>query len=115
MSAAIRASRRWWALRANVSSASRSRKNAIVPSVKGHCQNTRCQQYPRIRFISFTGSKEVGLHINAEAAKTPKGQMWIKRVIAEMGGKDAIIVDRETGNLDESIESPLIREVVHRD
>ncbi|HSP14635.1 MAG TPA: L-glutamate gamma-semialdehyde dehydrogenase [Thermoanaerobaculia bacterium] len=59
-------------------------------------------QHPRIRFISFTGSKEVGLHINAEAAKTPTGQVWIKRVIAEMGGKDAIIVDRETKNLDDA-------------
>src|SRR6059058_5941563 len=52
-------------------------------------------QHPRIRFISFTGSKEVGLHINEEAAKPRKGQVWIKRVVAEMGGKDAIIVDRE--------------------
>ena len=59
-------------------------------------------QHPRIRFISFTGSKEVGLHINAEAAKPRDGQMWIKRVVAEMGGKDAIIVDREVANLDEA-------------
>ena len=59
-------------------------------------------QHPRIRFISFTGSKEVGLHINAEAAKHRPGQMWIKRVVAEMGGKDAIIVDGETANLDEA-------------
>jgi 1-pyrroline-5-carboxylate dehydrogenase len=59
-------------------------------------------QHPRIRFISFTGSKEVGLHINEEAAKPRKGQIWIKRVVAEMGGKDAIIVDRETKNLDEA-------------
>lgn len=58
--------------------------------------------HPRIRFISFTGSKEVGLHINEEAAKTPKGQLWIKRVVAEMGGKDAIIIDRETGDLDDA-------------
>src|SRR5471032_2181003 len=58
-------------------------------------------QHPRIRFIAFTGSREVGLHINEEAAKTPKGQLWIKRVIAEMGGKDAIIVDRET-NLEDA-------------
>ena len=57
-------------------------------------------QSPRMRFIAFTGSKEVGLHINQEAAKPQKGQIWIKRVIAEMGGKDAIIVDRETSNLD---------------
>jgi 1-pyrroline-5-carboxylate dehydrogenase len=59
-------------------------------------------QHARIRFISFTGSKEVGLHINEEAAKTQKGQLWIKRVVAEMGGKDAIIVDRDTANLDEA-------------
>ena len=59
-------------------------------------------QHPKIRFIAFTGSKEVGLHINEEAAKPKKGQMWIKRVVAEMGGKDAIIVDRETRNLDEA-------------
>jgi 1-pyrroline-5-carboxylate dehydrogenase len=58
--------------------------------------------HARIRFISFTGSKEVGLHINEEAAKTREGQLWIKRVVAEMGGKDAIIVDRETKNLDEA-------------
>ena len=44
------------------------------------------------RFIAFTGSKEVGLHINELAAKTQPGQRWIKRVIAEMGGKDSIVV-----------------------
>ena len=48
--------------------------------------------HPKTRFISFTGSKGVGLHINEEAAKTRQGQIWIKRVIAEMGGKDAIVV-----------------------
>ncbi len=51
--------------------------------------------HPKTRFVSFTGSREVGLHVNELAAKTPKGQLWIKRVVAEMGGKDAIIVDRE--------------------
>ena len=48
--------------------------------------------HPQTRFISFTGSKGVGLHINEEAAKARPGQIWIKRVVAEMGGKDAIIV-----------------------
>lgn len=48
--------------------------------------------HPKTRFISFTGSKGVGLHINEEAAKTRPGQIWIKRVVAEMGGKDAIVV-----------------------
>ncbi len=47
---------------------------------------------PKTRFISFTGSKQVGLHINEVAAKPRDGQIWIKRVIAEMGGKDAIVV-----------------------
>ncbi len=58
--------------------------------------------HPKTRFISFTGSRDVGLHINELAAKTPKGQLWIKRVVAEMGGKDAIIVDRES-NLDQAV------------
>ncbi len=52
--------------------------------------------HPRTRYIAFTGSKEVGLHINELAAKPQPGQIWIKRVIAEMGGKDSIIVDSET-------------------
>lgn len=52
-------------------------------------------QHPKIRFISFTGSMEVGLRINELAAKLSPGQIWIKRVIAEMGGKDTIIVDSE--------------------
>ena len=50
-------------------------------------------QHPQTRFIAFTGSKDVGLSINEWAAKVPPGQIWIKRVIAEMGGKDSIIVD----------------------
>lgn len=54
--------------------------------------------HPRIRFISFTGSREVGLRINRLAAEHQPGQRWIKRVVAEMGGKDAIIVD-ETADL----------------
>ncbi|MDD5543441.1 MAG: L-glutamate gamma-semialdehyde dehydrogenase [Acidobacteriia bacterium] len=49
--------------------------------------------HPQTRFIAFTGSKAVGLHINELAAKTAPGQKWIKRVVAEMGGKDTIIVD----------------------
>lgn len=47
------------------------------------------------RFISFTGSMQVGLRINEVASKHKEGQLWIKRVVAEMGGKDAIIVDDE--------------------
>ncbi len=56
---------------------------------------------PKTRFISFTGSKAVGLHIYEQAAKTQIGQRWMKRVVAEMGGKDAIIVC-DDANLDEA-------------
>ncbi len=52
-------------------------------------------EHPKTRFISFTGSKDVGLGIIERAGKTAPGQIWIKRVVAEMGGKDCIIVDRE--------------------
>ncbi|WP_044641987.1 L-glutamate gamma-semialdehyde dehydrogenase [Risungbinella massiliensis] len=52
-------------------------------------------KHPLTRFISFTGSRAVGLRINEQAAKTAPGQKWIKRVVAEMGGKDAIVVDAE--------------------
>lgn len=51
--------------------------------------------HPKTRFVSFTGSREVGLHITELAAKTQPGQIWIKRLVAEMGGKDAIIVDAD--------------------
>jgi len=53
-------------------------------------------QHPKTRFISFTGSKEVGLRINELAAKLSDGQIWIKRVLAEMGGKDTILVDSDS-------------------
>ena len=55
--------------------------------------------HPQVRFISFTGSREVGLHIHELAAKPRQGQIWIKRTVLEMGGKDAVVVD-ETANLD---------------
>ena len=50
-------------------------------------------EHPKTRFVAFTGSKQVGLHITEQAARPRPGQIWIKRVIAEMGGKDFIIVD----------------------
>jgi 1-pyrroline-5-carboxylate dehydrogenase len=59
--------------------------------------------HPAIRFISFTGSKEVGLRINELAAKPRPGQKWIKRVIAEMGGKDSIVVAADA-DLDAAVE-----------
>jgi 1-pyrroline-5-carboxylate dehydrogenase len=53
----------------------------------------------RTRFISFTGSMKTGLRINELAARQIPDQRWIKRVIAEMGGKDAMIID-DSANLD---------------
>src|ERR1700728_2480060 len=49
-------------------------------------------QHPKTRFIAFTGSKPVGLDIHELAAKTQPGQIWIKRTVLEMGGKDSILV-----------------------
>jgi len=57
--------------------------------------------HPKTRFVAFTGSKEIGLRINERAAKVQEGQIWIKRVIAEMGGKDAIVV-ADDANLDDA-------------
>lgn len=51
--------------------------------------------HPQTRFINFTGSKEIGLRINERASRANPGQKWIKRVHAEMGGKDTIILDKE--------------------
>jgi 1-pyrroline-5-carboxylate dehydrogenase len=51
--------------------------------------------HPKTRFIAFTGSKEVGLDIHERAAKAQAGQIWIKRTILEMGGKDSIIVSAD--------------------
>lgn len=52
--------------------------------------------HAKTRFIAFTGSMDVGLRINQVAAQAVPGQIWIKRVVAEMGGKDSIVVDEET-------------------
>ncbi|MFB4168584.1 L-glutamate gamma-semialdehyde dehydrogenase [Virgibacillus sp. JSM 102003] len=51
--------------------------------------------HPRTRFISFTGSRDVGTRIFERAAKVQPGQKWLKRTIIEMGGKDTIVVDNE--------------------
>ncbi len=59
--------------------------------------------HPKTRYIAFTGSREVGLRINRVAAEVPAGQIWIKRTILEMGGKDAIIVEPDA-DLDSAVE-----------
>src|SRR5215204_6218037 len=53
----------------------------------------------RTRFISFTGSMRTGLRINELAARQIENQRWVKRVIAEMGGKDAMVID-DSADLD---------------
>jgi 1-pyrroline-5-carboxylate dehydrogenase len=59
--------------------------------------------HPKTRYIAFTGSREVGLDINKSAATHAPGQIWIKRTILEMGGKDAIIVDADA-DVDSAVE-----------
>ncbi|MGH9589560.1 MAG: L-glutamate gamma-semialdehyde dehydrogenase [Terracidiphilus sp.] len=59
--------------------------------------------HPKTRFIAFTGSKAVGLEINQRAARVQPGQLWIKRTILEMGGKDAIVVCSDA-DLDAAVE-----------
>jgi 1-pyrroline-5-carboxylate dehydrogenase len=59
--------------------------------------------HPKTRYIAFTGSREVGLHINKSAATQAEGQVWIKRTVLEMGGKDAIIVDADA-DIDSAVE-----------
>ncbi|MEH2195052.1 MAG: L-glutamate gamma-semialdehyde dehydrogenase [Nostoc sp.] len=58
--------------------------------------------HPDTHVIAFTGSQEVGCRIYAEAAILKPGQKHLKRVIAEMGGKNAIIVD-ESADLDQAV------------
>ena len=50
-------------------------------------------EHPKVRFVAFTGSKEVGIRIHERAARVPQGQIWLKRMVLEMGGKDFTIVD----------------------
>ncbi|HXR37770.1 MAG TPA: L-glutamate gamma-semialdehyde dehydrogenase [Terracidiphilus sp.] len=70
----------------------------IPPGVVNFCPGSGATfgnaivEHPRTRFIAFTGSKAVGLDIHERAARTMPGQIWIKRTILEMGGKDSILV-----------------------
>ena len=60
-------------------------------------------EHPRTRFIVFTGSMAVGLEIHERAAKVKPNQIWIKRTILEMGGKDSILVCADA-DLDAAVE-----------
>ena len=70
---------------------------------RGQVAGDALVKHPKTRFVAFTGSKEVGLLISEAAGKKQPGQMWIKRAVLEMGGKDATIVDDEA-DLDAAVE-----------
>ncbi|MEO6595531.1 MAG: L-glutamate gamma-semialdehyde dehydrogenase, partial [Planctomycetota bacterium] len=61
-------------------------------------------QHKLTRFVTFTGSRDVGLGIFETASKTQPGQIWMKRLVAEMGGKDSILVDKEC-DLDKAVDA----------
>ncbi|MCC6616528.1 MAG: L-glutamate gamma-semialdehyde dehydrogenase [Anaerolineae bacterium] len=63
--------------------------------------------HPQTRFIAFTGSREVGINIFEQASKVPPGQIWLKRTILEMGGKDAVVVD-ETADLEAAAQGIVV-------
>lgn len=59
--------------------------------------------HPGVHWIAFTGSRAVGCQIYAQAAQMSPGQRHLKRVVAEMGGKNAIIVD-DSADLDQAVQ-----------
>src|SRR5580704_3955827 len=70
----------------------------LLPGVVNFCPGSGATfgnglvEHAKTRFIAFTGSRDVGLEINVRAARQQSGQLWIKRTILEMGGKDSIVV-----------------------
>ena len=69
---------------------------------KGSTVGNHLVKHPEVHLIAFTGSQEVGCKIYADAAILQPGQKHLKRVIAEMGGKNSIIVD-ESADLDQAV------------
>jgi RHH-type proline utilization regulon transcriptional repressor/proline dehydrogenase/delta 1-pyrroline-5-carboxylate dehydrogenase len=70
---------------------------------KGSTVGAYLVQHPDIHMITFTGSREVGCRIYADAAQLRPGQKHLKRVVAEMGGKNGIIID-ESADLDQAVQ-----------
>jgi RHH-type transcriptional regulator, proline utilization regulon repressor / proline dehydrogenase / delta 1-pyrroline-5-carboxylate dehydrogenase len=70
---------------------------------KGSTVGAHLVKHPNVNMITFTGSQEVGCRIYADAAILQPGQKHLKRVVAEMGGKNAIIVD-ESADLDQAVQ-----------
>jgi RHH-type proline utilization regulon transcriptional repressor/proline dehydrogenase/delta 1-pyrroline-5-carboxylate dehydrogenase len=70
---------------------------------RGSTVGAHLVQHPAVHLIAFTGSREVGCRIYAEAAQWRPGQRHLKRVVAEMGGKNAIIIDG-SADLDQAVQ-----------
>jgi len=64
-------------------------------------------QHPRVRMVAFTGSKDVGIRLYEQTARVQPGQIWLKRCIAEMGGKNAVIID-DDADLDEAVAAAVV-------
>ncbi len=81
----------------------------LPPGVLNYCPGSGAEvgdylvDHPQTRFVSFTGSMEVGLRIFERCGKIAPGQIWLKRTILEMGGKDCILVD-ETADREAAAE-----------
>ena len=73
----------------------------LIPG-DGEVVGAHLVEHPKVAQIAFTGSKNVGLHILRAAADVREGQPQVKRVVCEMGGKNAIIVD-DDADLDEAV------------
>ncbi|MDX2177778.1 MAG: L-glutamate gamma-semialdehyde dehydrogenase [Candidatus Sumerlaeia bacterium] len=73
----------------------------FLPGRGGVC-GARLVQHPEVRMVVFTGSRGVGLEIVRRAADTRPGQPFVRRVVAEMGGKNALIVD-SSADLDAAV------------
>ncbi len=74
---------------------------AFLPGI-GEEVGAHLVAHPHVAFVAFTGSKAVGLRINQVAATPQPGQRHVKRVVAEMGGKNAVVVDADA-DLDQAV------------
>ncbi len=74
---------------------------AFLPG-RGETVGAKLVRDPRVALVAFTGSKGVGLDILQAAGRTPPGQAFVKKVVCEMGGKNAVIVDA-SADLDEAV------------
>jgi RHH-type proline utilization regulon transcriptional repressor/proline dehydrogenase/delta 1-pyrroline-5-carboxylate dehydrogenase len=82
--------------------------NGVVNLLTGHGEDVGAHlvAHPQIDFIAFTGSRAVGLKIWETAGRTLPGQTNLKKVVCEMGGKNALIIDNDA-DIDEAIPATL--------